>query len=573
MNSVRSKILASILLITIVVAFGITMVIYRGAAKMIEQNYITVFSQRQEQTINAIDQMVQKLSYISIDVACNTEIKEAVSEYRATLKEKLLEEISENLRAFKKTDDGISSIYLLLPKERTVITSREYPVYRRKLSKKLLGQISQEISEQCRLILISDFVYDNKLILSLLERIENDKGEIIGYIFVNIENRKLYYDYLATITENNVKNAMLLKESQVITSLDMDVVKEHIIVNKYVKWMQGQENVGSDSENIYIYYKGNYSKLGLFLCIDRRKILGNLVYIRNSLTGVMILFLLISLIPAFYLTRVVYRPLKELTHTIKHVSYGELGIRARIISKDEIGSLSAEFNQMLDRIEELIQQVVEQEMQKKDAELEALQYQITPHFMYNTLNSIKCAAMLHGEKELAKLLDDFVELLQASISKRGTFLTVAEEIYVLKKYLELQNFRYGGGLTVIYEVEDSVRQCIIPRLLLQPLVENALLHGLDIKDKNSYITIRMYKKDDKLYLEVKDNGQGITKEQIQELLNSKTKKKRGLTAIGVANIKERLSLYYGDEAGLFYESSSNGTKAVIYIPIVMDAGE
>ena len=221
---------------------------------------------------------------------------------------------------------------------------------------------------------------------------------------------------------------------------------------------------------------------------------------------------------------------------------------------------------MLDDIQELIQKVIEEERLKKDAELEALQYQITPHFMYNTLNSIKFAALIRGEKELGGLIGDFVELLQATISKKGTFLTVADEFHILNNYVHLQEFRYQGSFRVRYEMEEGAGGCYIPRLILQPLVENAILHGIDMKEKNGEIILRAKLEQDRLRLFVIDNGRGMTKEQIDTLLHSKAKKTNGLSAIGVPNIKERLELYYGDKGGMVYQSSENGTTVEIFLP-------
>ena len=178
-----------------------------------------------------------------------------------------------------------------------------------------------------------------------------------------------------------------------------------------------------------------------------------------------------------------------MTGTVEKVGEGDLSLRTEVTTADEIGTLGKEFNHMLDYIEALIAQVIEEEQQKKDAELEALQYQITPHFMYNTLNSIKFAAFLKGEKELAGLIGDFVELLQASINKKGSFLSVADEIHILKNYIHLQDFRYQGSFRVKYEISEEAYRCYIPRLILQPLVENALLHGIDIKRQTGKIWI------------------------------------------------------------------------------------
>ena len=195
------------------------------------------------------------------------------------------------------------------------------------------------------------------------------------------------------------------------------------------------------------------------------------------------IFIFVAIVLAGSLTRAIYRPIKKLTDTVEQVGEGDLSLRAEVETGDEIGILCREFNVMLDDIQELIQKVIEEERLKKDAELEALQYQITPHFMYNTLNSIKFAALIRGEKELGGLIGDFVELLQATISKKGTFLTVADEFHILNNYVHLQEFRYQGSFRVRYEMEEGAGGCYIPRLILQPLVENAILHGIDMKEK------------------------------------------------------------------------------------------
>ena len=251
---------------------------------------------------------------------------------------------------------------------------------------------------------------------------------------------------------------------------------------------------------------------------------------------------------------------------MREVSNGDLETRIEIASGDEIEVLAGEFNRMLEKIETLIQQLLDQEQKKKDAELEALQYQITPHFMYNTLNAIKCAALIHGERELGGVLDDFIELLQACVSKKGAFLTVAEDIHILERYIRLQEFRFDGQFSIQYKIEPAARDCLVPRLVLQPLVENALFHGLDRKRQDGRLVIRAVTEDGRLYLCVQDNGRGMTAEQIDQLLHSEVRKTRGLTAVGVPNVRDRLALYYGDRAGLQYESGGTGTTAIIYLP-------
>lgn len=233
---------------------------------------------------------------------------------------------------------------------------------------------------------------------------------------------------------------------------------------------------------------------------------------------------------------------------------------------DEIGRLSEEFNHMLDQIQELIAKVIEEERLKKDAELESLQYQITPHFMYNTLNSIKYAALLKGEHKIGGLIEDFIELLQASISKKGMFVALAEEIHLVENYMRLQSMRYEEEIMVSYQIPEEVQGYFVPRLMLQPLVENAILHGLELRNGKNQITIGSEVREGILILWVSDNGRGMTEDQIQRLLSKKEKKTSGLSGIGVSNVKERLELYYGKEGTLTYESSRTGTRAEIRLP-------
>ena len=298
--------------------------------------------------------------------------------------------------------------------------------------------------------------------------------------------------------------------------------------------------------------------------------MSDLDQLKYFLLAFLFLFLGISLIPAYFATRAMYEPLRNLTEAMDEVSAGELDKRVAVHTNDEIGRLSNDFNNMLNQIEKLIERLVKEEGLKKDAELEALQYQITPHFMYNTLNSIKFAALLKGEKELGVLIGDFVELLQASVNKKGTFVTVSDEIHILNNYIHLQKMRYDGHFEVEYEIGEDAGSCFVPRLILQPLVENSILHGLDMKMDNSRIQIRAMIEEEYLCISVRDNGRGMTQEQIYELLTKKTKKTSGLSGIGVANVRERLELYYGNNAGLGYDSTSDGTTAYLYLPAYKD---
>ena len=137
----------------------------------------------------------------------------------------------------------------------------------------------------------------------------------------------------------------------------------------------------------------------------------------------------------------------------------------------------------------------------------------------------------------------------------------------MKKYIHLQEVRYQGGFDEEYDISQEAYGCYIPRLILQPLVENSILHGIDMKGGNGRLVIRGRVDGTRLTLSVIDNGRGMSREQIQALLSSKAKKTNGLSAIGVPNVRERLELYYEEEGGIIYESSESGTIASIFLPV------
>ena len=469
--------------------------------------------------------------------------------------------------AFSKMDQAISSMYLVIPGESQFVTTLDYPVYRSGLKEDNLRQFETLCGKNGGPAIMDDLVHSKDKLLQFTEKVTGEDGQVIGYLCANIEEQNLRYDYLEDPSNQELGQIELIEDGRIIAAREQSRMGNKFPVKKYKNFISHSEVTGADKENIYIYCEGSFSGCGIFASVKRSAVLGDLAQMRKYVFGVAAVFGLIAMLAAIYISRIVYKPVRKLMTAMQSIADGEMDTRAEVVSKDEIGLAAEEFNRMLDRIEELIGQLIQEEKKKKDAELEALQYQITPHFMYNTLNSIKCYAMIHNEKEIATVIGDFVELLQTCIRKKGTFLTVAEEIQVLKNYIHLQEFRNGEEYQAAYAIEREAEQCLIPRLILQPLVENALIHGLDLKNNRKHLTIEAYTSGSRLYMKVRDNGRGMTQEQIEELLKKKGKKTKGLTAVGIPNIQERLQLYYGTQAKLSLKSSGEGTEATIYLPV------
>lgn len=566
-RSIRSKVLISIVGITLLTSAALAFVFYGRSAAMIEENYVTVLSQRTRLLADTIDDMMKNVCSIDMKASCDSEVKASLESYLKDGDEKRLSDLSTRLRIFAKMDQAISSVYLVIPDKRQVVTTMDYPVYKSGIEEEKIQQFLKKCGKDTGPVIMEDLVHNQEKLLQFIEEVTDTQGNVMGYVCTNIEEENLSYDYLEDPANQELDQMELIGNGKIIAARGLSQMGKDFPEKIYGKWTNHSEITGAGKETIYIYCEGSFSRCGIFASVKRSVILSNLMQVRKYVFDVAAILSLVAVIAAVYISRIVYRPVRKLMVAMQEVSAGEMATRAEVVSNDEIGLAAKEFNRMLDRIEELIKQLIAEEKKKKDAELEALQYQITPHFMYNTLNSIKCYALIHGQKEIATVIEDFVELLQTCIRKKGAFLTVAEEVQILENYIHLQEFRNGEAYQTEYKIEREAEQCKIPRLLLQPLVENAIIHGLDIKKQKKRLLIEAYTSGSRLYLEVKDNGRGMSEEQIEELLKKKEKKTKGLTAVGIQNIQDRLKLYYGKQAKLSLESDEKGTIARIYLPV------
>lgn len=561
-------------MITIITTLSITIIFYQKSANTIEENYISSNQQRNQQLIENLDRTMKDMYQLLVEVSCDNDIKVLIEEYKKDQTENTLEKIAEILRGYSKRNIALSSFHLIIPDYQVLVTSADYPVYKKVVEIQNIQIVEKEAMRGVGPYLRNSLTGEKTPQLAFVEKIRS-KEKNIAYVYANMEERYLYYNYASQVRGEAVTEVLILdKDNQIVTSENTEMIgKSQKLLYKKNKDVKVSEEIGFNNENIYFYNKAPFSQCALYLSVNRSTVLGTLSELRFYYVMIFILILLLGIFLAFYLAKVIYRPIEKLSATVKEVSEGNLETRACADSKDEIGVLSQEFNQMLDHIEELIKQLIEKEKLKKDAELEALQYQVTPHFMYNTLNSIKYAALIKGEEELAELIENFVELLQASISKKGSFISLTEELYILKNYIRLQEFRSNSKISFIYNATKEAENCLVPRLILQPFVENSILHGIDLKEKDGKISVDAYVKEGILYLKVSDNGRGISKEKAKELLVKKVKKTKGFTAIGIPNVRDRLRLYYGAKAGIKYDSDETGTTAVIYLPAEKEEGD
>ena len=259
------------------------------------------------------------------------------------------------------------------------------------------------------------------------------------------------------------------------------------------------------------------------------------------------------------------KPLSTLTHAMEDVGKGNFDVEIEDEGEDEIGILSRTFNQMVTDMGRLIDNVYEQQHMRQEAEMKSLQMQINPHFLYNTLDTINWMGRMKGVDEVGEMASALGNLMRYSLSKRD-FVTIREELENLKDYIGIQNVRYGDRMSIRFQVEDEVKDCYIPKLLIQPILENAIVHGVEDKIEKGSIIIRIYQKNKELYVVVADDGVGMTQEAMETLIGAEPSSKFGHTSIGVSNVNRRIQAVFGKEYGLMIQSQLGvGTTITLHM--------
>lgn len=304
--------------------------------------------------------------------------------------------------------------------------------------------------------------------------------------------------------------------------------------------------------------------------IPEDKLFMGLVDMQERFMLLIMIFVFLSLLLSLSLTYGITRPMKKLISTMRVVEKGDLSIRFNVKHKDEIGLLGHSFNKMIWKVENLINAVYISQIRKKEAELDALQSQINPHFIYNTLESIRMMAELNDDAETSRMTFMLARLLRYSISTKKQKVTVKQEIDHLRNYLELQNMRYGDKFELAVDLADALYNVGIIKLIFQPVVENAIVHGLEgIQDKG-IIRISGYHQDNRIIFTIEDNGKGIPPERLEELnrkINDFGPAEGNKGGIGLKNVNERIQLHYGDSYGLkIWSEPGKGTSVILEFP-------
>ena len=295
----------------------------------------------------------------------------------------------------------------------------------------------------------------------------------------------------------------------------------------------------------------------------------NMLKTRLFIVFVILLIIFIVIIINSYISFRVTNPIRELEKSVKELEEGNLDADIYMGGSYEVQHLGKSVQDMKFRIKGLMQDIVNEHEEKRKSEFDSLQAQINPHFLYNTLDIIVWQIENEKQSEAVHTVTALARFFRLSLGKGKNIVTVKDEIDHVKNYLMIQHMRFKNKFDYEFDIAEDVLELPSLKLMLQPLVENAIYHGMEFMDGDGLIMVKAWREEDELYLSVADNGLGMTEDKVEMILTGKSSSGNGRgSGIGVKNVNERIKLYFGEAYGLSIDSEPDeGTKVTIHLPV------
>lgn len=299
---------------------------------------------------------------------------------------------------------------------------------------------------------------------------------------------------------------------------------------------------------------------------------GKLIAFRNVMYAVLGLCMALAIIIAVILSNSITRPILQVIRSMSYAKSGNFDMEVEYRPKDEFSHLVNQYNKMIRQIKELFQRLYVSEVKKKEAELKALQAQINPHFLYNTLDSINWIALRHKVPDISKMVTSLSDFFRYSLNKGNAIISVKDELKQVESYLAIQHIRFQERLSYTIEAEPEIDECYTIKLILQPLVENSLIHGIEKRLGPGTIAIKAYLEDGWVQIEVRDDGIGADVNMLNAMLDEP--EEAGDKSFGLNNVHQRIRQAFGRGSGLrFAANPEQGITVKVSFPAIMNMEE
>lgn len=580
-SSIQLKLTILIFTISLIPLIILGIVTSRISSTIIEQNVTKNTIEVMDQVMSNIDFYLKDMEYVSSDILFNKSIIKNINNYKGVYDADdtaAHNEIRQALINMKSARSNIKAITIVTNKFFYFSTS--YGILPEMLVKQQWYKKAHESNGRSIFTAADSSMYTVQngsgkakgLDVVLLAKKMRDiySGKDLGILEIDLDYKTI--EAAVSKLNPNVNASIYLVDRD--GNIIYKNVKNSTVDGTYeginfsgAQGYSGVDIIQINGEKILSVYKiSALSGWKLIELIPYKNLMAPARFVSNLTILLVFICLFATLIISVSVSKGILKPLKDLEKTMNKVEIGDLNVHIEMERSDEIGSLSKNFNNMIKQLREMKDSIYREQEAKREAELSALQAQINPHFLYNTLDSIKWMAMVNGQNNICEMITALVSLLRSSINKGREIIAIREEINNVKNFIQIQRLRYYDTFDVIYDLDETLMQCRIPKLILQPLVENALFHGLNNTADGGRIYINLRKSNNNILIEVIDNGKGMDKEELEGIYTNRINQK--FSGVGIKNVDERLKLHFGEQYGLkFFSEPGKGTKVEVLMPI------
>jgi len=581
-NSIQFKLCMYFLIIIIVPLLAIGMFSFWKFKDIISQKTIQSTQQLVDQTTRNLDFVLNEVEKVTFTIFAEKQIRNILQKGPAEdLKEKLyrkdiIQYILYNSITYR---DDMDSIFIIDEERNIYYSAKDFDIAN-DIRIRWLLDYSKVFDANGKVVWLETHLDEfaegsPKYVISAARVLKNfENSRRLGLLIANIEEQKLN-DICNKVEIGKTSETYLVNNSgKIISHTNKKKINQFLEKKMLSNFTSKRGNFIFKSENehlLIVYSKSDYTGFITISQIPMTEILKDTVNIKCFIIYTGIATIIAAFLIALMFSSSITNPIKNLVQNMKNTENGDFSIRIKVSGSAEIQSLNRGFNRMVEKVEELISRVYAEQNAKKEAELQALQAQINPHFLYNTLNSIKWMALFHNMQNISEMVSALTNLLHNSISNSKDFITIKEELKSLNDYVLIQKYRYNDKFQVTFEYEESILEYRILKLLLQPIVENAIFHGIENKKGNGNIKIMINTFGDKIKFVIQDDGIGMTTDTIERVMDKKAnaQNQRGFSGIGIRNVDERIKLHFGEDFGLrIYSTLGAGTTVEVCIPLL-----
>lgn len=328
-----------------------------------------------------------------------------------------------------------------------------------------------------------------------------------------------------------------------------------------------QQKTVTNKTHMITTYHSEYMDWTLIGVVPKKILTQGIDRVVTISAWVALLLTVVAIFLSLILARIITRPIQEIISQMRFVAFGNFNIhyRNRKYLNIETDQLAIHFKYMVENFRYLVQEVYEKQDLERKAELRALQAQINPHFLYNTLDNIFWVMEMEGRTEVSSIILSLSEMLRYALNRNSSNTTLRDELQHIDHYLNIINYRYPDRFHFMRDVPDELMECYVPRLFIQPIIENAISHGMEPKKESNQLHIRATLTDNDIVMVIEDDGIGMDEEKIREIFKKKHVDSR--KGLGLLNVHDRLRLHFGEKYGVRIESKPGvGTKVVLTFP-------